>query len=318
MDFLKRQNPWVVALAIALVLVGSYQALFAAPSDFPTKSVVHIMPGSSAPSVAKQLADTHVIKHPTLLLLALRISGASSRVQAGTYRLEKPQNLFVIAYRIIAGIYDIPPMRITFTEGTTVREAAIQISDVLPGVPTSEFLKEAKPYEGYLFPDTYLFPPSSTASSTVSLMRENFNTKIEPLSDEIAASGRSLSDIIIIASLLEKEARTSANRRIVAGILLNRLKIGMPLQVDAVFGYIFGRDTYSPSFSDLTVDSPYNTYTHRGLPPGPINNPGLDSISAALHPTKTQYLYYLTGKDNQMHYAITYAQHQANQNNYLR
>jgi UPF0755 protein len=91
----------------------------------------------------------------------------------------------------------------------------------------------------------------------------------------------------------------------------------MPLQVDAVFGYIYNRDTYSPSFTDLKVVSPYNTYTHKGLPPGPINNPGLDSLDAALHPTKTDYLYYLTDANGVMHYATTYAGHQANQRKYL-
>ena len=120
-----------------------------------------------------------------------------------------------------------------------------------------------------------------------------------------------------MASLVEKEARTDANRRIVAGVLWNRLALGMPLQVDAVFGYIFDRDTYSPSFEDLKVDSPYNTYTHKGLPPGPISNPGLESIYAALYPTKTNYLYYLTGRDTLMHYAKTYAEHQANRRKYL-
>ena len=92
----------------------------------------------------------------------------------------------------------------------------------------------------------------------------------------------------------------------------------MPLQVDAVFGYINRRDTYSPTFDDLKIDSPYNTYLYKGLPPGPIANPGLDSLDAALHPTKTDYLYYLTGTDGQMHYATTYAGHQANQRKYLR
>ena len=148
-------------------------------------------------------------------------------------------------------------------------------------------------------------------------MRANFNTKIASSSRDIVASGHTLSDIVIVASLIEKEARTIANKRIVAGILWNRLALGMPLQVDAVFGYIFNRDTYSPSFEDLKVDSPYNTYTHTGLPPGPISNPGFDSIDATLHPTKTDYLYYLTGSDNLMHYATTYAGHQTNQRTYL-
>ncbi len=103
-----------------------------------------------------------------------------------------------------------------------------------------------------------------------------------------------------------------------AGLINNRLKLGMPLQVDAVFGYIYGRDTYSPSLTDLKVNSPYNSYTHKELPPGPIDNPGLDSIDAAIHPTKTGYLYYLTDKNGVMHYATTFAQHQANQQKYLR
>ena len=149
-------------------------------------------------------------------------------------------------------------------------------------------------------------------------LRANFDTKIKALSPAIDASGHSLSDIVIMASLVEKEARTSANRRIVAGILWNRLEKNMPLQVDAVFGYINNRDTYSPSLTDLKIDSPYNTYVYKGLPPGPINNPGLDSLDAAVNPTKTDYFYYLTGSDNQMHYATTYAEHQANQKKYLK
>lgn len=317
MDFLKRQNPWTVAFVAAVFLVAVYQALFAAPSSFPPGSITTIVRGASAPSVANQLAEEHVIAHPSLLLFVLRVSGASSRVQAGTYYFEKPQNVFVVAYRIVTGAHDLPPVRITFPEGVTVREAAIKIEDALPGINKMDFIAEAQKYEGYLFPDTYLLPPSSDAVSIVSLMRTNFDTKIAALSNDISASGRSLSDIVIMASLLEKEARTIESRRMVAGILFNRLKLGMPLQVDAVFGYIFNRDTYSPSYSDLKINSLYNTYIHKGLPPGPIANPGLDSLRAALHPAKTSYLYYLTGKDNLMHYATTYAAHQANQKKYL-
>jgi UPF0755 protein len=317
MEYLKRQNPWVVAFVAAVFLVGSYQSLFAAPSTFPSGSVVTVARGTSAPSVADQFADAQVIRHPSLLLLALRMSGTSSRVQAGVYRFDKPQNVFVVAYRIVRGAYGLPPVRITFPEGVTVREVAAQIEDAFPGIRAADFLAEAQQYEGYLFPDTYLFPPSSDAASIVALMRENFNTKITTLSGEISASGRSLSDIVTMASLVEREARRSESKRMVAGILFNRLKIGMPLQVDAVFGYIFGRDTYSPSFADLKVDSPYNTYLHKGLPPGPIANPGLDSLQAVLNSTKTNYLYYITGKDNLMHYATTYAGHQDNRKKYL-
>jgi UPF0755 protein len=152
------------------------------------------------------------------------------------------------------------------------------------------------------------------AVEIVERMRENFDARVTGL----ALGGRSLSDTVTMASLLEKEARSDEHRRLVAGVLYNRLVKNMPLQVDAVFGYIFNRDTYSPSPTDLKVDSPYNTYTHRGLPPGPINNPGIAALTAAANPTETNYLYYLTGKDGTMYYATTYEGHKLNLQNYLK
>ncbi len=313
----KNFRSWAIAFALALLLVGGYQMLFAPPADFPTGSIVSIAPGASAPLVAQQFAIAHIIAHPSLLRAMLRVSGKSDSIQAGAYLFNTPENLFIIAYRLVAGAYDIPPVRITFPEGETARDDAARITEEIPDVSASDFLAKAQPYEGYLFPDTYLFLQSVDADSIIKMMRANFDTKIAPLMNEVKMSGHSLSDIVIMASLVEKEARTSANRRIVAGILWNRIKLGMPLQADAVFGYIYGRDTYSPSFADLKVDSPYNTYIHKGLPPGPIGNPGLESIDAVLHPTRTDYLYYLVDKNGVIHYATTYAVHQANQKKYL-
>jgi len=318
MDVINRYRAWVVSFALAMLLVGSFQVLFSPPTDFPVGSVVSVARGSSAVLVAEQLADARIIKRPALLRFILRVSGMSADVQAGVYRFEAPQNVFRVAFRLVAGDYGFPPARLTFFEGATVREMTAQVVSALPGISEEDFIAKAKPYEGYLFPDTYLLPPSSDAASVIALLRANFDAKTASIADDVRASGRPLSAIVIMASLLEKEARTDASRRIVAGILYNRLDLGMPLQVDAVFGYIFNRDTYSPSYDDLKVDSPYNTYTRRGLPPGPINNPGLDALLAAVHPTKTEYLYYLTGTDNLMHYATTYAGHQANQRKYLK
>jgi UPF0755 protein len=149
-------------------------------------------------------------------------------------------------------------------------------------------------------------------------MQQEFNTKVEPLGPDIAASGHTLQEIIVMASIIEREARRDEDRKMVSGILWNRIGKDMPLQVDAVFGYIYSRQTYSPSFHDLAVDSPYNTYHNAGLPPGPICNPSLSSIEAALHPTPSKYLYYITGRDGLMHYATTYKQHSANVSVYLR
>ena len=317
MDFVKRHIPWAGVLALVLLLIGGYRALFAVPTDFPSGIAISITRGMSAPRIAQELDDAHIIRRSSLLLLLLRISGASDSVQAGTYRFENPQNVFAIATRLATGAYGLLPIRLTIPEGTSVREAAAQVAEALPGISTEEFLAAGQPHEGYLFPDTYSFTPDADAPAIVAAMRANFDAKITALSDDIAASGRPLSAIVIMASLIEKEARTMPNKRLVSGILWNRLELDMPLQVDAVFGYIFNRETYSPSFADLKVDSPYNTYLHTGLPPGPINNPGLDSLQAAITPTHTDYLYYLTGNDNLMHYATTYAGHLANQNKYL-
>jgi UPF0755 protein len=303
-------------LALLLLSVAGYRSLLAAPADFVPGSVVDIAQGTPAPLAAQALADARVIRRPSLLRLLLRVSGKSGSIQAGAYRFEAPQNVVTIAVRLVTGAYGLPPMRITFPEGFTAREAAAQVAKAFPGISAEAFLKEALPHEGYLFPDTYFFPASSNTTSILALMRLNFDAKTAPLLGETRAPN-TLSDTVILASLVEREARTIESKRIIAGILKNRLKLGMPLQVDAVFGYIFNRDTYSPSYADLAVDSPYNTYTHKGLPPGPISNPGLDSLEAAAHPAQTDYLYYLTGTDGLMHYAVTHAGHQANRKKYL-
>ncbi len=316
MNFLQRHIPWIIAFALALLLVGGYILVLAPPPHFSSKTIV-IARGASASDIAQELADAHIIKHPTVLRFILRTWGASSRVQAGEYLFKTPENVLVVAHRLSTGAFGLPPVRITFPEGMTVRDMSERIVKALPLVSAQDFISAGKSQEGYLFPDTYLFPPDANIESIIKAMQTNFDAKIASLSNDIHTSGHSRSGIVIMASLVEKEARTDTNRRIVAGILWNRLALGMPLQVDAVFGYIFDRDTYSPSFADLKVDSPYNTYTHTGLPPGPICNPGLESLQAALHPTKTNYLYYLTGYDDLMHYATTYAEHQSNQRKYL-
>jgi UPF0755 protein len=318
MDFLKRYISRAAPFVFAGFLFFGYLLAFAPPPAFPADSIVIIARGASVPEIVQQLSDEHLVAHPSLLRFVLRIAGAGGAVQAGAYRFNSPQSLLTVAYRLITGAYGIPPARIFLPEGTTVREIAQEVADALPEISAADFTAAAKQYEGYLFPDTYLFQTGASADSVVAAMRENFNTKITALSAEISASGHSLTDIVIMASLVEKEARTVPNKKIVAGILWRRLELGMPLQVDAVFGYIFNKDTYSPSYADLKVDSPYNTYTHKGLPPTPIDNPGLDSLEAAISPTKTNYLYYLTGRDNLMHYATTYQAHLANQKKYLQ
>ena len=314
---LRFRDRYIALLCTLVVLFLAYAILFSAPRLTGT-TVFVVDEGASAAQVAQALAAAHLVRSPELLRLYWQLLGEGGHLPAGAYRFARGQSFFTVAYRIAHGEYGIPPVRITFIEGDTVRNMAGRVAEALPEIATSTFVSVAGPYEGYLFPDTYLFPPSATAASVVSAMRQEFASQTDPLLPEIAASGHSFTDVIIMASLIEREVRTPEARRMISGILWNRIAKGMPLQVDAVFGYIYGRNTYSPSFEDLNVDSPYNTYLHKGLPPGPIANPGLDSIEAAIHPTKTTFLYYLTGRDGQMHYAATYEGQLANQKKYLR
>lgn len=286
---------YAAALAVALVLILGNHFLFSPPAGFPSGDIIVVAANASAPEIAREFGVARVVRYPVLLRFALRVAGKGGSVQSGAYRFARPINLFAVAYRLSTGDFGLPLVRITFIEGVTVNSMAVQVAAAFPEISAADFLAAAEPYEGYLFPDTYLFPPSATAASILAALRKNFDAKTAPLSAAINASGHSISDIVTMASLVEKEARTSTDRRLVAGILWNRIKLGMRLQVDA-----------DPE-----------TYDAAGLPPAPIANPGLDSLEAAIMPATTKYLYYLTGDDGLMHYATTYAGHQANLRKYL-
>lgn len=304
---------WVTVWVIVVLVLGAGYALTCAPRGFSVTTLA-VAEGDSTAKVARMLADAQVISHDLPLRVLLRISGGDAQIRPGTYRFGAPENLFSIIRRLLTADYGLPSVKLTFPEGYTTREMAQAVHTALPAIAEAEFLRLARPHEGYLFPDTYEFQGSATASDIIERMRENFDTRMA----KFELNGRSLGDTVIMASLLEKEARSEEHRKLVAGVLYNRLAKNMPLQVDAVFGYIFNRDTYSPRPEDLKVESPYNTYTHRGLPPGPINNPGIAALFAAANPTSTAYLYYLTGNDGTMHYATTYEGHKTNLAKYLK
>jgi UPF0755 protein len=263
-----------------------------------SEAVLKVHSGESVTNVSEELLERKVVRSAFVFKVFASLFGG---VQAGWYDVSVPQNAVLLAWRMARGDTGLTPRRVTIPEGATVRE----ISGLLGiEVPSKE--------EGYLFPDTYYFLPGTPVEQIVARMHERYEEVIDPLRPEIKESGHTEHDILVMASLLEKEGRLPETRRMIAGILWKRLTLGMPLQVDAVFGYIKGTATYSPTLDDLKIDSPYNTYLYTGLPPGPINNPGLEALKAALEPTKSPYLYYLTGKDGTMHYARTFDEHIAN------
>jgi len=215
-------------------------------------------------------------------------------MKAGQYLMSGPQNVFFIAWRVFHGDYDIETVKLTIPEGFTVREISKLFDERFVFFDHADFVEHAP--EGYLFPDTYFIPVIATASSTIKLLGDNFTHKIVSSMPDIESSGRTLKEIIIMASLLEAETKTKEDREIVSDILWKRLKLRMPLQVDSDMG----------------------TYEFVGLPENPINNPGLVSIDAALHPTSTPYLYFLTGDDGTMHYSRTFDEHVAKKLKYIK
>lgn len=183
------------------------------------------------------------------------------------------------------------------------------------------FLKEkleGVSLEGYLFPDTYRVFNDASAEDIIRKMLGNFGNKVDDkLMAEIKNQGKTLYDVLTLASIVEKEAQTAADKKTVAGVYTNRLKIGMALQADPTVNYITGKQTDRPSYNDLKVDSLYNTYKYPGLPPGPICNPGLDSILAAIYPEKNSYFYFINTPDGDMVFAKTFEEHTANRAKYF-
>ncbi|MGB4076207.1 MAG: endolytic transglycosylase MltG [Minisyncoccia bacterium] len=300
---------------IVLVLIFLF---LSPPFAFPRGIEFEVSEDATLSEVARDLETHGIIRSAFVMKLVGRLFKADTRLQAGLYRFEEPLGVTSILYRLEAGISGIPVIAVTFPEGSTVREMALLLTDTFQHFDSAEFQKLAKPYEGVLFPDTYHFREDVAPHEVLASMRATYESRITEIQGELDASGIFESDAIIMASLLEKEAKTFEEQRMVAGILWNRIQLDMPLQVDAVFGYIRDTNTYHPSLEDLEIASPYNTYRNRGLPPGPIGNPGLSSVRAAITPLSTSYLYYLSGKDGQMHYARTFEEHKENKRNYLK
>lgn len=312
MKQLLRRYPLEAGL-IVLFLFSLLTLFFIAPTTaYPLGSVVHIESGMTVQGAATLLKEKNIIRSESAFTLFVRLFNGRGGVLEGSYALGVPENAVVLAYRFSNGKSGLLPVKVTVPEGSTSREIATIVKVALDDFDALRFEELAKKEEGYLFPDTYFFIPGTPPETVIAVMRSTFDEKIAPFLPAIESFGRPLSDVIVMASLLEKEARQTDTRRTVAGILWKRMENDFPLQVDAVFGYILATSTFSPTFEQLEIDSPYNTYKNLGLPPGPIANPGLDAIEAAITPIKTPYFYYLTGADGNMYYAKTFDEHIAN------
>ena len=272
--------------------------LFSAPGNFPVGGIVKISPGMNLRSVSSLLEKEHIIRSRTTFEAFMIIFGDEKHIISADYYFENKLTVWQVAERIGAGEHHIAPVVITIPEGFDLNQIADVCAPLLSNFNKVAFLQEAK--EGYLFPDTYFFLITANEIDVIDSMSENFTKKITPLLPEILSSEkntkRTEQDIITMASIIEREAKGDADRAIISGILWKRLSIGMPLQ----------------------VDSAPETYKARGLPKTPISNPGLLAIEAAIHPESSPYLYYLHDKSGTIHYAKTFAEHQLNEQEYLK
>jgi UPF0755 protein len=303
--------------ATSLLLVSlaySVEFLNTPHPAFPLNVDITVAEGLTQNDVTKLLEDAHIVRSSLYLYLHLEQRYPREFVRAGTYRFPRAMTTEEVAESLITGKNGSPLLRFTLPEGFRAGELLSYLPPHLASSTGTDF----REFEGYLFPDTYFVSRDTTLEEVVELLQKTFDEKIAPVREEIEQSGFTEAEVVVFASILEREAKDVESKKIVSGILQNRLEIGMPLQVDAVFDYLLGKTSVELTDEDLDLDSPYNTYRYAGLPPGPISNPGLESILAVLEPAETNYLYYLTGDDGVFHYAETFEEHKRNKEEHLR
>ena len=319
----------VLLLVIALFVVGGmlYTLQLLAPVTGNKKApvvLVNIPAGRNAHQIGEILARRHLVRSPLSFVFASRMDGLSGKMHAGRYELSPAMPPRQIAARMALGetAQDI----VTVPEGYTVRQIARRLAEHHL-VDEAQFLDLAQTQgrtfhvgkwtppednlEGYLFPDTYTVPKGAVARDVIQMMLANFAGRVvTPHGKEAGGIPGGLPAAVTLASLVEREAEVDADRPLIAAVYRNRLTARMRLQCDATVQYALPEHKARLFYTDLRVDSPYNTYRHAGLPPTPIASPGLPSIKAALHPAPVGYLYYVAGPGGRHVFSTTLAQHE--------
>ena len=310
----------VVALSVLAIFLWWNDGVTAVNQTDTTPQSFSINTGETPSEIASRLSAERLIRSKTVFYLYIKFNGIDSKIQAGDFTLTRSMSLPEVAHQLTIGTMDV---KVTTLEGWRDEEIAAKLSETI-GISEEDFLANAK--EGYMFPDTYELPKNSSAAAVAALFRKTFDDRVtQTMRDAIIKQGRTLNDVVTLASLLEREGRSDTDRPMIAGILLKRIAAGMPLQVDATLQFALGYQANEHTWwkKDLTdadkeINSPYNTYKNPGLPPGPIANPGLSSLNAAIYPTDSPYLYYLHDPQGQVHYAKTLEEHNANVAKYLQ
>lgn len=286
--------------------------------------VIMVKPGMGAHDIGTLLYEQGVIKSVIVFQIVAKIEGMENSLQAGQYVLNRKMTIQQIVENLAKG--ETSDQQITIPEGYTVEQIAklLQEKQLGNAAKFKAVAQSSVPYtymvnnnsnvvykaEGYLFPDTYRIAKGATEEQILNIMVNEFDKEFTASMRARAAElGLSIKDVIILASLVEKEAQLPSDRPLIAGVFLNRLKQDMPLQSCATIQYILGYPKAELSVQDTEIPSPYNTYQHMGLPPGPIANPGIAAVNAVLQPEKTDYIYFVADAQGAHHFSKTYEEH---------
>ena len=337
-----------ILFVLAIISTGLYlyEGIYTYPSSTKIEKSFKISSGEKAIDIAFNLADENIINDPYPLLAYLFATGDYKNLKAGQYLVNSKMTGQQIATLLAEG--KTTQVKLTIIEGWDLAEInqslqsqgfatkdnfyslvgkpaltvgqEVDILDLFPeGVSFLQDKPKTASLEGYLFPDTYYFQPSASIEEIVFKALHNFDDKLTPqMRADISSQKKSIYQVITMASIIEKEVKTLADKKIVSGILWSRFEAGQALQADATVLYALqmqGADKVYKKYTE--VDSPYNTYKYKGLPFGPISNPGIESIMASIYPTKTNYWYYLSKPDGTTVFSKTLAEHNLAKAKYL-
>lgn len=324
----KRMASWLLLLlglgALTAMAACRYMTLPAATSKQAHTVIVSIPQGMTTSDIAELLQEKGIIRDARFLYWLSRLHRVEAKLQAGYYLLSSDMDLREVMHALRDGRVHVE--RVTIHEGLHLR----QIADVLASkglVDRERFLLLAndeslvygdqppidKPHpslEGYLFPDTYLFSPAMTEEQIIRTMVNRFMEVVLPVVEgRQAPLGMNLHEVVTLASIVEKEAVLQHEQPIIASVFINRLSVDMPLQADPTIAYLFDEHKPRISYADLQIDSPYNTYRYRGLPPTPIASPGASAIQAVMEPAETEWLFFVARGDGTHIFSRTFREH---------
>ena len=335
----KKKGIILASSVISLILIGVFFVIYeTGPYDKNNGKdiVVDIPMGSTVSSVADILKENNLIKNEVLFKLNFKMKNNASHMKSGKYLLSQKLSNSDIIEKLVSGEIYRDGIKVTIPEGSTSNEIiALLVKNELgkkedfeklvsnPSEFYSDFefldQKDIKSLEGFLYPSTYYFDkdakPKDIIKEMLSLFDKSYTDKLKKKQKE---RNMTLQEVVNLASIVEKEAVIDEDRPIIASVFYNRLEIGMPLQSDATLQYIFETRKKSITYNDLKIDSPYNTYIKKGLPPTPIANPSIKSIEAVLEPSNTDYLYFVASIDGGNVYSKTYEEHKTNVNKYRK